>query len=83
LIGLLGVPPVGFMTADDASGNHADLAMSRHMTRETPNDGAFNASLRPGGGRRQYHAKNDASEDQRLHGVPPKKNGRLQQSGAR
>jgi hypothetical protein len=73
LIGLFGVPLVGFMTADDASGNYADLAVPRDMAREAPNDGAFNATLRLGGGGREYHAKNDASGDQRLHGVPPKK----------
>ena len=50
LIGLLCVPLIGLVMADDASGNGADLAVPRQMARDAANDGAFDASLRLGGG---------------------------------
>src|SRR5665213_1138690 len=43
LIVLFGVPLVGFVMADDASGNHADLAMPSHMAGDAADDRAFDA----------------------------------------
>jgi hypothetical protein len=70
------------MMADDASGNNADLAVPRHMARDAPDDGAFDATLGLGDGGSQRQAQNGSSKDQRLHGGPPRKQV-LRQSGAR
>jgi hypothetical protein len=50
------------------------------MAREAANDGAFDASLRLGGGARKGEAQNGGTDDERLHRSSPKKKS-LQQSG--
>jgi hypothetical protein len=72
LIGFLGVPFVGFVMADNAPSDSADLAMACHMARDAPNDSAFDTSLRLGGGSERY-AQNGGTKDQRLHRGSPKK----------
>jgi hypothetical protein len=72
LIGFLRVLLVGFVTADDASCDNADLAVPCHMARDAANDGALDASLRLGGRSTRYGQKAD-SEDQWFHGGSPKK----------
>ena len=50
LIGLFCVALVGLVMADDASGYGADLAVPRQVACDTPDDGAFDAPIRPGCG---------------------------------
>jgi hypothetical protein len=72
LIGFLGVSFIGFVMADNAPSDSADLAMACHMARDAPNDSAFDTSLRLGGGS-ERHAQNGGTKDQRLHRDSPKK----------
>jgi hypothetical protein len=55
---------VGLVAADDAPGNRADFAMPRHMAREAPNDGAFDASLCLGGSGSKGNAEHGGTKDQ-------------------
>jgi hypothetical protein len=71
-IGLGRVLLVGFMMANDASGDSADLAMPCEMAREAADDSTFDASLRLGGGARKGNAQNGGTDDERLHRGSPK-----------
>ncbi len=64
---------IGFVMADDASCDSPDLAVPCQMAREAANDGAFDASLRLGGGARKGEAQNGGTDDERLHRDSPKK----------
>src|SRR3981189_2269347 len=61
------------VTADDASSDSADFAVPRQMARDAANDGAFDASLRLGGGAGKGEAQNRGADDERLHRGSPKK----------
>ena len=63
---------VGFMMANDASSNSADLAVPCQMAREAADDSAFDASFRFGGGARKGNAQNGSTDDERLHRDSPK-----------
>src|SRR5665213_377049 len=63
---------VGFVMADDASGDCPDLAVSGHVTRDAPDDSALDTSLRLGGERCEQDTEDGSTKDQRLHGVSPK-----------
>jgi hypothetical protein len=71
LIGLLCVTFAGFVMADNASSDSADLAVSRDVARKPPNDSAFDTSFGLSGGSESY-AQNCGQKDQRLHGGSPK-----------
>src|SRR5882762_10731603 len=64
---------IGFVMADDASCDSPDFAVPRQMARDAANDGAFDASLRRGGGPRKGEAQNGGTDDERLHRDSPKK----------
>src|ERR1700686_2241653 len=72
LIGLLGVALVGFVMADDAAGNRADLAVPRQGACEAANDGALDTSLGLSGSGGERQAKNCGSKNRRLHVGAPK-----------
>ena len=65
LIGLLRVPLAGLVMADDASGDDANLAMTRHMARDASDDGAFDASFCLGGDGSEHQAQNDVPNSSR------------------
>jgi hypothetical protein len=58
---------IRLVTADDASSDSADFAVPRQMARDAANDGAFDASLRLGGGARKGEAQNGGADDERLN----------------
>jgi hypothetical protein len=63
---------VGFVMADDASGNGAKLAVvPGHMARHASDDSALNASLRFSGGGSEHDAEQGSTKDQRLHDSSP------------
>jgi len=57
---------IRLVAADDASSDSADFAVPRQMARDAANDGAFDASLRLGGGARKGEAQNSGTDDERL-----------------
>src|ERR1700730_2683868 len=72
-VGSVGVLLIGLVMADDASSDDADFAVPRQMARDAANDGAFDASLRLGGGAGKGEAQNGGTDDERLHRGSPKK----------
>src|SRR6266436_10011053 len=73
LFGSVCVLLIRLVTADDASSDSADFAVPRQMARDTANDGAFDASLRLGGGARKGEAQNGGTDDEQLHRDSPRK----------
>src|SRR5712691_7160103 len=73
LFGSVCVLLISLVTADDASSDSADFAVPRQMARDAANDGAFDASLRLGGGARKGEAQNGGTDDERLHRDSPKR----------
>src|SRR5712671_317355 len=73
LFGSVCVLLIRLVTADDASSDSADLAVPCQMARDAANDGAFDASLRLGGGAGKGEAQNGCTDDERLHRGSPKK----------
>jgi hypothetical protein len=67
LFGSVCVLLIRLVTADDASSDSADFAVPRQMARDAANDGAFDASLRLGGGARRGEAQNGGTDDERFH----------------
>jgi hypothetical protein len=57
---------IRLVTADDASSDSADFAVPGQMARDAANDGAFDASLRLGGGKSKGEAQNSGTDDERL-----------------
>jgi hypothetical protein len=72
---------IRFVMADDASSDSADFAVPRQMARDAANDGAFDASLRLGGGARKGEAQNGGTDDERLHRDSPKIKSRCDNRG--
>src|SRR5882672_7949493 len=64
---------IRLVTADDASSDSADFAVPHQMARDAANDGAFDASLRFGGGARKGEAQDSGTDDERLHRDSPEK----------
>jgi hypothetical protein len=72
LIRLACVLLIGFVTADDASGNRADFPVPCQMARHATNDSALDASFRFTGGGSDCYGQDGGAKDQRLHGGSPK-----------
>ena len=72
LIGLLRVPLVRFVAANEAPGYCAYLAVASHVARDPSNDRTFDAAFRLGGGSKSY-AQNRGQENHLLHGGLQKK----------
>ena len=64
---------IGFMAADEASGNSPDFAVACQMARDATNDSALDAPLCLSGGWDKRYPQNGGAKDQRLHGSSPKK----------
>src|SRR5882724_10512569 len=82
LFGPVCVLLIRLVTAVDASSDSADFAVPRQMARDAANDGAFDASLRLGGGPRKGEAQNGGADDERFIGILQRKES-LRQSGWR
>jgi hypothetical protein len=72
LIRLACVLLIGFVTADDASGNRADFPVPCQIARHATNDSALDASFRFTGGGSDCYGQDGGAKDQRLHGGSPK-----------
>jgi len=62
-IGLGRVLLIGFVMANDASSDSADLAVPCQMARDAADDSTFDASLRLGGEARKNNAQYGGTDD--------------------
>jgi hypothetical protein len=58
---------VGFVAANDASGNSTNLAVAGHVTGNAPDDGTLDATLRFDCGRGARKAQYGGDNEQRSH----------------